>query len=193
MKATIQISLPLLLIFSSCSLFDNEPKPLEPIPTFFYAEINGERFHANRANAVLNDWRGYSILTFSGSHHFDEIHPYHEIITFNSVYYNSQFTYFLEFDSLASQILGFPIPLGKYYENDGDVIISDYQAPDDSDGFVSVELEELEDGRKTISGTFEMTVYLKKRTNTAFPQQEQDTLHITNGKYLLELRDRRED
>ncbi len=193
MNMLFQISLPFLLIFSGCSLFDTEPKPLEPIQTFFYAEINGERFDANRANAVLNGWRGYTILTFSGSHHPDEIYPYHEIISFNNVYNNSQITYPLLFDSVATESLGFPVPFVSYYENDGDVIISDYQASDDSEGFVTVELEELDDGRKTISGTFEMTVYLKKRIETAFPQQEQDTLHITNGKYLLELRDFRKD
>lgn len=109
------------------------------------------------------------------------------------VYNDTSNNYSLHFDSALSNDIGFNVPVGSYYENDGDVIISDYQAPDDSDGFVSVELEELEDGRKTISGTFEMTVYLKKRINTAFPQQEQDTLHITNGKYLLELRDFRKE
>ena len=193
MKNIYQILFPVLLFYSGCSLFDTEPNPLEPIQTFFYAEINGERFDANRANAVLNGWRGYTILTFSGSHHYDEIYPYHEIISFNNVYKNSQITYPLLFDSVATESLGFPVPFVSYYENDGDVIISDYQAPEDSDGFVTVELEELEDGRKTISGTFEMTVYLNKRIETAFPQQEQDTLVITNGQYLLELRDFRDE
>ncbi len=109
------------------------------------------------------------------------------------VYNEATINYPLHFDSELSNEVGFNVPVGAYYENDGDVIISDYQAPEDSDGFVTVELEELEDGRKTISGTFEMTVYLNKRIETAFPQQEQDTLHITNGKYLLELRDFRKD
>ncbi len=193
MKATIQISLPLLLIFSGCSLFDNEPKPLEPIPTFFYAEINGERFDANGANAVITPANQYSMLDFGGTFHFEELFPYKETIAFSVIYNENSSTYTLRLDSILSNNLGFNTPSAAYYEKDGDAVISHYKKPDDSDGFVSVELEELEDGRKTISGTFEMTVYLKKRINTAFPQQEQDTLHITNGKYLLELRDFRED
>lgn len=193
MNMLFHISLPLLLIFSSCSLFDNEPKPLEPIPTFFYAQINGERFDANRASASMSSSNNKSFLNFSGSYSDDNLFPFTKKILFLMVYNDTSNNYSLHFDSALSNDIGFNVPVGSYYENDGDVIISDYQAPDDSDGFVSVELEELEDGRKTISGTFEMTVYLKKRINTAFPQQEQDTLHITNGKYLLELRDFRKE
>jgi len=85
------------------------------------------------------------------------------------------------------------VPVGAYFEKDDDVVISHFEIPDESDGFVSVELEEFEDGRKTISGTFEMTVYVRKRLNTAFPQQEQDTLVITNGQYVLELNDFRDE
>ncbi len=193
MKNIYQILFLVLLIHSGCSLFDNDPKTLEPIQTFFYAEINGERFDANKANAVLNTARGHSLLAFSGAYSFEDLFPYTERISFSVIFIENTIKYPLKLDSILTKKIGFRIPKSSYFENDGDVIISDYQAPEDSDGFVTVELEELEDGRKTISGTFEMTVYLNKRIETAFPQQEQDTLIITNGQYLLELRDFRDE
>ena len=101
--------------------------------------------------------------------------------------------YQLELDSTLIDEVGFTTPIGGYSEAEGDVIITTFRTPSDSDGFLTVELTELEDGRKTISGTFEMTVYLTERINTSFPQQEQDTLHITNGRYLMELNDKREE
>ncbi len=187
------ISLPFLLIFSGCSLFDNEPKPLEPIPTFFYAEINGERFDANGANAVITPANQYSMLEFSGSHYYDEIYPYSESIILSILYNEGINTYSLNADSVASAELGFKMPGASYFENDGDLVLSHYKKSQNTDGLVNVKLEELEDGRKTISGTFEVTMYLSFRNNSIFPQRDQDTLHFTNGKFLLELRDRRED
>lgn len=89
--------------------------------------------------------------------------------------------------------MGFNVPCGSYNEKDGDVVITRFKIPEDSKGFVTVDIAELEDGRKTISGTFEMTVYLSFRLDTAFPQAVQDALTITNGRYLLELRDRRNE
>jgi len=124
-----------------------------------------------------------------GNDDFEELVPYQESISFVIVFNETTTYYPLRFDSVLTNELGFDVPSGAYFENDWDVVISHFEIPDDSDGFVSVELEELEDGRKTISGTFEMTVYLRKRLNTAFPQQEQDTLVITNGQFLLKLRD----
>ncbi|MBO6794068.1 MAG: hypothetical protein JJ895_09160 [Balneolaceae bacterium] len=193
MKNIYQILFPVLLFYSGCSLFDAESKPLEPIQTYFYAEINGERFDANGGNAAITSANGYSMLDFGGSYYAEELFPYRESVAFSIIYTETTTTYPLQLDSALTKNLGFNIPSAAYYENDGDVVISHFRKPHESDGFVTVELEELEDGRKTISGTFEMTVYLNKRIETAFPQQEQDTLIITNGQYLLELRDFRDE
>ncbi len=101
--------------------------------------------------------------------------------------------YPLRIDTILTNEVGFTVPSSTYSEAEGDVIITRFKSPADTEGFLTVELTELEDGRKTISGTFEMTVYLTERINTSFPQQEEDTLHITNGRYLMELNDKRDD
>ncbi len=193
MKNIYQILFLVLLIHSGCSVFDNDSKPLEPIQTYFYAEINGERFDANGAIAVITPANQYSMLEFSGSHYYDEIYPYSESIILSILYNEGINTYSLNADSLASAELGFKMPGASYFENDGDLVISHFKKSQNSDGIVTVELEELEDGRKTISGTFEVTMYLSFRNTSIFPQRDQDTLHFTNGKFLLELLDRRED
>ena len=192
MNMFTHISLPLFLILSSCGLFDADPKPLEPIENFFYAEINGEPFNANRLGAGVETFRGRSFLEFSVKHNSEELFPYAEGFGISLIFNEDITMYPLHIDSALSEELGFNIPGASYSEADGDVTISYFKTPENSEGFVSIELEELEDGRKTISGTFEMTVYLSFRIDTACPQQEQDTLHITNGRYLMELNDRRE-
>jgi len=192
MNMFTHISLPLFLILSGCGLFDADPKPLEPIENFFYAEINNEAFTANYVSAGIETARGHDFLEFGGSYKSEELFPYSEKIILSLIYDEETTTYPLYNDATLTKEMGFRIPGGSYNEKDGDVIITRFEFPTDSEGFVTIELEELEDGRKTISGTFEMTVYLSFRIDTACPQQEQDTLHITNGRYLMELNDRRE-
>ncbi len=101
--------------------------------------------------------------------------------------------YPLRIDTILTNEVGFTVPSSTYSEAEGDVIITRFKSPADTEGFLTVELTELEDGRKTISGTFEMTVVLDFRYETNFPQQEQDTLHIKNGRYLIELNDKRDE
>ncbi|MBO6794069.1 MAG: hypothetical protein JJ895_09165 [Balneolaceae bacterium] len=193
MKNIYQILFLVHLIHSGCSLFDTEPKPLTPIDAYFYAEINGEPFNAYSLKAGVETWRGYSFLEFGGRYYHDEILSYYEQIVFSIIYDDDNNRYQLSVDSSLTKEIGFRVPLGSYTELEGDVVITRFETPVDSDGFLTVELTELEDGRKTISGTFEMTVYLTERINTSFPQQEEDTLHITNGRYLMELNDKRDD
>ncbi len=119
--------------------------------------------------------------------------PYRERLSFSLIYNDDNNRYQLSVDSSLTKVVGFRVPLGSYTELEGDVVITRFETPVDSDGFLTVELTELEDGRKTISGTFEMTVYLTERINNSFPQQEEDTLYITNGRYLMELNDKRDE
>ncbi len=193
MNMFIHISLPLYLILIGCGLFDAYPKPLEPIDAYFYAEINGEAFQANGLNGGVETERGHSFLGFFGNYDSDITSPYRERLSFRLIHRDEVTKYQLRIDSSLTNDMGFRIPVGSYTELDGDVVITRFESPPESDGFVTIELNELEDGRKTISGTFEMTVYLTERINTRFPQQEQDTLHITNGRYLMLLNDKRDE
>ncbi len=193
MNMFIHISLPLYLIMLGCGLFDADPKPLQSIDAYFYAEINGESFNANGLSAGIEDtYSGRSFLEFSGRFSSIDNVPYRENISLSVIYEEGKTRYPLHIDSQLTSEMGFRIPAGSYNEKDGDVIITRFEFPVDSDGFVTILLEELEDGRKTISGTFEMTVYLTERINTSFPQQKQDTLHITNGRYQMLLTDKRD-
>lgn len=187
------IYLIFLINLLGCGLFEVDPEPLEPIDAYFYAEINGESFQANGFKAGIESWRGYSFLEFLGGYYPEEIQPYAERMAFNLIYEEGATRYPLRIDSVLTKEVGFKVPNGSYSEKDWDVVITRFKTPEDSNGFLTVELEELEDGRKTISRNFEMTVYLTERINTAYPQQEQDTLHIPNGRYKMLLNDKRDE
>jgi len=124
-----------LLSHSGCSLFDNEPKPLEAIPTFFYAEINGEAYQANGLKAGVETWHGYSFLEFSGRYYHEEIFSYRELIVFSMIYDDKLTMYPLHIDSTLTKEIGIRVPVGSYTELDGDVVITRFETPVDSEGF----------------------------------------------------------
>lgn len=186
------IIISFFLLLSNCSLFEEDPEPLEAITTYFTADINGETFSANSLDGGIELWRGYNFLEFSGQYSSKDIIPYREEIVFSMVYEEETTWYSLHNDSLLTDLMGFKVPSSSYYEAESDVTLSYFKLSNNSDGFITVKLEEREDGRTTISGTFEMTVYLDYRIESNFPQTEDDTLYISNGQYLLLLDDRRE-
>jgi len=80
MRTSFLIIIAFFLFLSSCSLFENDPKPLEPIYTYFYAEINGERIDAKRVSAAITSSGGKSFINFSGSNYAEELFPFSEKI-----------------------------------------------------------------------------------------------------------------
>lgn len=82
---------------------------------------------------------------------------------------------------------------GGYSEKDGDARISWYGSPGDDEGFITVEMDTLENEEVVVYGTFEMSVVVESRADPYSQRTGQDTLYITNGEYRLLLDDRREE
>ena len=190
------ILLPLLVMLSGCRLFnsDDPPVPFEPV---FTAEINGEPYDGTKppyggAQAVMTMQGDYDFLTIFAYQYSEEWYPYNEYVGIHLIYEEGTTTYPTRKDTVQINEVYDLHPGGGYGENDGDAIISTYHTQGDDDGFITVGMEELGDGRTVVFGTFEMRVIVSGRANQYSRRVGQDTLHITNGEYRVLLDDRRD-
>ncbi len=148
---------------------------------------------SSRAQAGITMQGGYPYLQVSAKQFSKEFYPYNENISFSMVYEEGKTTYPTRMDTLFSNGNFIRIMGGLYTEVGGDAVISSYRPPGDDDGYITVEMEELEDGRSAVSGTFEMKVIVSSRADPHSHRVGQDTLYITNGKYrVLLVQDQRD-
>lgn len=200
----------ILLLLAGCGLLssNNEDADTElPDWFLFSAEINGEEFFGTpsvsglrTAHAGFTKMGNFDWLNIFGTEYDEEFYPYNQHIGFALIYdeeteiYSTKNVYIEE---IARSTRGF------YSESDGDASISSYEEIEDGEGYITVDIMELENPvtipfgngtetfHKKISGTFEMTVVRKSNPNPSTRQP--DTLRITNGKYKLLLLDRRDE
>jgi len=194
----LHLLIPLYLVFTGCNLFNtgNDQEKFEPT---FRADINGEIFDITqvkvplgRYNAVLSTQGAYSYLAVFASIFDIDFYPYKETISVSIFWIEEETVYSTKIDSML--IGDFYLRTGaKYFEADGDAIISTYISSYTDTGFISVEFEKLSEERDVVFGNFEFTVIVDSRTDQFSQRVGQDTLHITNGEYRLLLDDRRED
>ncbi|MTI86364.1 MAG: hypothetical protein FH748_00190 [Balneolaceae bacterium] len=195
MKRTLT-AMAIALTLLGCSLFsaeDQEPEdPFEPV---FTAQINGKPFEGSsfrgRAGAIaIISTRGANThLTITGTEWSEKLFPYNGDISISMLYENGKQKYSTQTDYFTD-IDGHPKSIGgTYYENDGDARISVYEAYNDDEGFITVHVEEQDDGRTVVSGTFEMRLIVDSRADPYSQWADQDTLYITNGEYRVSLFD----
>lgn len=192
-----------LILFSisfallKCNLFDSGNENFEPT---FKAEINGETFFDilkissdnTIYDAVITNQGSYAYLVVFAEIVDETAFPYTEQISFALAFEEDNMTYssassFIQIGELGDRRIG-----GSYYEINGDVLISAFYSPLDDNGVITVNIEELEEGRVAVFGNFEFTTVTNEPLNQFSQRIGQDTLHITNGEYRLLLDDRRE-
>lgn len=183
-------------MLSGCELFNSDDPPV-PFELVFTAEINGEPYNGAKspyggASAGMTMQGDYSYLQVFAYQYSEELYPYNEYIGISMAYEEGTTTYPTRRDTLYSNGEYLITTGGGYAENDGDARISRYNTLGDDDGFITVEMEELGDGRTAVSGTFEMRLIVDSRADPYSHRVGQDTLHITNGEYRVLLDDRRD-
>ncbi|MTI86363.1 MAG: hypothetical protein FH748_00185 [Balneolaceae bacterium] len=199
----IPFTVIIIFILAGCSLFSADKKePEDPFEAVFTAEINGAPFDGSPFKEyaqVIMTTQGeyspqgeYSFLTIYASQFNEQLSPYHEKISINLLYEEGRQKYKTRVDSVMYDEENYMTDGGSYYEKDGDVTISTYKAFEDEEGFVTVEMEEQDNGETVVSGTFEMRVIVDYRDDPYSQRADQDTLYITNGEYRLLLDDRRD-
>lgn len=192
----IHILLPIFLLLLNCTLFNSNEKNFEPT---FRAEINGELYDISskeepfrRFDAVLTYQGNKSFLSIYADLYRTNLYPYREQIGFTLFWNENKTEYYSKRDSIL--IGKYYLPLGgTYYEADGDALISTFYSPTDDDGFITVNIEKLNNDKEVVFGNFEYSVVTRYPLDDYSQRIGQDTLHITNGEYRLLLDDRREE
>ncbi|MTI86365.1 MAG: hypothetical protein FH748_00195 [Balneolaceae bacterium] len=184
-----------IFILAGCNLFSPKEQEKSFEPTFT-AEINGEPFDGSLfegfARAVISTQGEHHLLSIRGVEFSEELPSYNEIMGVSVLYEEGRQKYKTRVDSVMYDEENYMTDGGSYYEKDGDVTISTYKAFEDEEGFVTVEMEEQDNGETVVSGTFEMRVIVDYRDDPYSQRADQDTLYITNGEYRLLLDDRRD-
>ncbi len=186
----------ILLFLLSCSLLNSKEKNSEITPVF-KAEINGDSFNGalfeESAIAGITTQGEYSYLQVFGTQYSEENYPYNEFIGMSIIYVEGATTYLTRQDTIQINDEFTRYTGGSFAESDGDAQISWYRTAGDGEGFITVETDTIKNGQVILYGTFEMTVVVDSRADPFSRRADEDTLHITNGKYRLLLDDRREN
>ena len=186
------------LVFTGCNLF-NLGGDQEKFEAIFKAEINGELYDISDKpethvvfKAVVTTQGAYSYLGIFSDIYQQELFPYKESLSFSLIWEENKTEYYSKRDSIL--IGKYYLPLGgTYYEADGDALISTFNSPTDDDGFITVNIEKLNNDKEVVFGNFEYSVVTRYPLDECSQRVGQDTLHITNGEYRLLLDDRREE
>ncbi|MBO6584652.1 MAG: hypothetical protein JJ953_00965 [Gracilimonas sp.] len=181
----------IIIALGSCAINSEKEDHFEPI---FKAEINGESFDGTdfeeSAKASMTQQGDYHYLTIAAYQYNKNLFPYNEYIGISLIYQQSKNSFPTKKDTIKVNEYYDRYPGGKYSESDGDAKISWYEAFDEN-GYITVEMKELENGEIVVYGTFEMKVAVQSRADQYSQRVNQDTLSITNGEYRLMLEDRR--
>ena len=185
----------MFLLLSNCTLFNSNEKNFE---STFKAEINDEIFDILKISsdntiydAVITNQGSYAYLVVFAGIIDETAFPYTERVSFalalneDKTNYSS-FSDFIQIGEFSERRIG-----GAFFEINGDVRISSFYPPIDDQGFITVNIETLNDGREVVFGNFEFSVVTSEPLTQYSRRVGQDTLHITNGEYRLLLDDRR--
>ena len=180
------------LLLGSCGLSEN--KETQTDSNYFRAAPNGEETWSNNPDAVFSEQARCDswLVIFADSTY--QSRPYRERLGF-SISFHGTDEYPLAETEYEVDKVGVRIAGASFSENDGDVLISNYHATDNS--LVNQMMITSYDSTTGImEGAFRTTVVVDSSERVFEPgeppRRQPDTLRFTDGEFRVKMRDLRD-